>query len=109
MNMKKGVTFVGIKPETVLAMMVAKGVWERSGYTYTATSITDGKHSEGSLHYDGYAFDSRTWIDGNGTQMPIDLKNRIADELQRQLGDDWDVVVEPTHIHVELEAAKRWR
>ena len=100
---KRGVQINGVQPEIVLAIMVAKSIWEKRGYEYTVTSITDGKHSPNSLHYAGLAFDSRTWADDKGNQLSIDEKEALAIELSKALGPDWDVVVESTHIHTELD------
>jgi len=55
------------------------------------TSIRDGNHSAGSLHYDGLAFDIR-----NPDEVsPI--------ELRGTLGPNWDVVFEKDHIHCEYD------
>ncbi len=100
---KPGVQINGVQPEIVLAILVAKDIWERNGYEYTCTSLLDGQHSPGSLHYAGLAFDSRTWEDDQGTQMGYAKKQELADQLKNALGSDWDVVVEATHIHTELD------
>lgn len=104
MRLKKGVQINGVQPEIVLAMMVAKQIWEDNGYRYYCTSILDGKHSKKSLHYAGLAFDSRTWTnEWDGTQIPDEDKQRLAQLLREALGPDFDVVVERTHIHTELD------
>jgi len=103
MNLKKGVCFNGIHPETIMGIMVVGGVYERLGYSHTVTSICDGDHRPGSLHYAGLAFDNRTWLNDTGEQLPMREKERIAQEIRRALGPDWDVVVEATHIHCELD------
>lgn len=100
-SFKKGVTMQGVQPETVLAIMAVNGVYTRLGYKHTVTSITDGQHSEGSLHYPGFAFDNRTWADDQGTQLSYAVKKLIAAEIRKVLTDEFDVVVESTHIHVE--------
>lgn len=104
MNLKQGVTVGGVRPEITVAMMVTKGVWDDNGLVFTVTSITDGKHRAGSLHYEGLAFDVRTWVPGRpGVQLPSDVKERIAKELRLALGKEFDVVVEGTHIHIEFD------
>lgn len=102
-NIKRGVSLNGVQPEIVMAVLVVKGVYERFGYKHTVTSITDGKHSPGSLHYVGLAFDNRTWADDKGTQLTDGAKNDLVAAIQYELGPEWDVVPEPTHIHVELD------
>ena len=57
------------------------------------TSGFDGKHSATSLHYKGLAVDLRT----------RDFTDEWARYLRNALGSGWDVVVEPDHIHVELD------
>lgn len=100
---KHGVTFKNVRPECVMGIIVATSVYEKLGHTHTVTSICDGAHSPGSLHYKGLAFDSRTWADTVGTQMEPHIKKMLARELQLALGQDWDVVVESTHIHCEFD------
>jgi len=99
-RLKEGVCFNGVQPETVLAIMVAQSVFEREGQPCTLTSVCDGVHSSGSLHYVGLAFDIRTWADNKGTQLADDIKQRLASALRKELGKNFDIVVESTHIHV---------
>lgn len=54
------------------------------------TSIRDGNHSDGSLHYDGLAFDFRP---GKAHMLVI----------KKALGKGWDVVDEGNHIHCEYD------
>lgn len=61
------------------------------------TSVLDGRHKAGSKHYEGNAFDLRTWI---YTEMEVSL---FVGELQRALGVDYDVINEVDHIHVEFD------
>lgn len=102
-NLKDGVTVGGVKPEAVLAMMVVAGVYQNMGHKHTITSVTDGKHKTGSLHYSGFAFDNRTWADDSGTQLPDADKEKLAQAIRKALGSEFDVVVEKTHIHVEFD------
>lgn len=55
------------------------------------TSLRDGNHLVGSLHYDGLAFD-----------IKYILHTSISD-IRDVLGSDWDVVDEKTHIHCEYD------
>ena len=61
------------------------------------TSVLDGKHGKNSLHYSGNAFDIRTWI--------YTTKELIyfVEDLTRELGKDYDVVLESDHIHIEYD------
>ncbi len=77
------------------------------GNTLIITSISDGVHSRGSVHKAGLAFDVR--FAGARRGAINETKNQFAqaklwaDRLRRQLGSDWDVVVESDHIHVEYD------
>ena len=82
MRLLEGVKLVGIRPETVIGITAAKWAYEKAGAVLTVTSIVDGKHSRGSLHYVGYAFDCR-------------IRDLSPDQL--------DIVVEDDHIHVEYQ------
>jgi len=55
------------------------------------TSIRDGNHLAGSLHYDGLAFD-----------MEDNPKFQLI-EIREALGPDFDVVPEKDHIHCEYD------
>jgi hypothetical protein len=103
LNLKKGVKLRGLKPETLAAMLVVRGVYDRLGLTHTVTSVCDGRHRSDSLHYDGYAFDNRTWADRSGAQISEDDKFELALLIKEALGDEFDVVIESTHIHIEFD------
>ena len=73
-------------------------VYNQYGLTATLTSANDGIHMEGSLHYKNLAWDFRIW----GIPDP----KIAAAELHRCLNakhQDYDVVVESDHIHVEYD------
>jgi hypothetical protein len=58
-------------------------------------------HKEGSLHYQGEAFDLRT------RGLKDDQIKKYRDALAKELGDTWDVLIEDDHIHVEHEGPTR--
>jgi cellulose biosynthesis protein BcsQ len=107
---KWGVVIDGIKQETISAMAIVHE--EYQDFTYNlfkgsrdlvVTSVLDGKHKTGSKHYEGHAFDIRTWnTDTNGVQWSMERKELFAKLLRKALGEDYDVIVEDTHIHVEF-------
>jgi hypothetical protein len=75
-------------------------------YNLVITSGADGeyRHSIKSAHYRGQAIDIRTWTTADsGVQISMEkrlkLKTRIADIL----GPAYDVIAEPTHLHIELD------
>ena len=99
MRIKNGVSLRGIRPETVAGMVIADGVWARHGSELVITSVTDSSHSRNSLHYAGLAFDCRIW---DFQDTPGEVRS-VADDLRDALQDEYDVVIETSHIHVEYQ------
>ena len=59
---------------------------------------------DGSKHYEGNAFDFRTWTtDTSGVQMPMKDKIKLGKGIQKALGSHYQVVVEVDHIHIEYD------
>ncbi len=96
-RIKPGVSVRGLRPELVLALVVAKQVFAPRQVECVITSGTDGKHSHGSLHYVGQALDFRT------RELTLEQQDRVKQELQERLGAEYDVVLEATHIHIEFQ------
>lgn len=96
-QLKPGVRITGIRPETVLAIQIAHSVWKelREPTPLTITSVVEGTHSQGSLHYVGAAVDLRKLWTPGFTAM-----------LRDALGEEFDVVSEGNHIHVEFQPKK---
>ena len=94
MRLKEGVRVAGVRPEIVLAMQVAEVVYQEHQSELVITSVTEGTHSPTSLHYSGAAFDCRIW-----NVNPRAVRDSLADRL----GEDYDVVLERTHLHVEFQ------
>jgi hypothetical protein len=95
---KSSVRIAGMRPEILLAAVVAERVYEKAGYDCTITSCVDGQHMAGSLHYKGAAIDLRT----KQVAHAIELK-QIVDPIKECLGADFDVVVETDHLHIEFD------
>jgi hypothetical protein len=94
--LKSSARITGVRPETLFAMRVAEGVFEdRKLGLMTVTSCADGKHSAGSKHYVGGAFDIRT------RDIPKDQWEIVAGDIRERLGIEYDVVVEKDHFHIE--------
>jgi hypothetical protein len=96
-------TVKGVRPETVLAMFIAASLWGKlfKGMDCIVTSCTDS-HADiaGSLHPTGFAFDIRI------RSFPLPIKENVelaAQALRDSLSDEYDVVVESDHIHVEFD------
>jgi len=94
-----GVRINDVQPETIFGMMIASSVFQMHNQDFTITSVTDGAEDRlpGSLHSAGLAFDIRTWS-LSGFQL-----EKIVYDLQQALGEEWDVVNEEDHIHVEYD------
>lgn len=95
-ELKNNVNIIGVHPLMLKVFKSAAEVWENNGRVLVITSCMDGLHSPGSYHYIGCAVDLRTYYFPNNT-IPI-----VAAELSAKLGIDYEVIVEKTHIHVEL-------
>lgn len=96
-QIKKGVRIRAMQPPVVLAISIAAGVYEYfSQESMTVTSLCEGHHKRGSAHYSGRAFDLRIW------GLEEDIEN-IVKCLKHDLGDEFDVILESDHIHVEYD------
>ena len=94
MIINPGVAIAGIRPELVLALGIADKILEGFGHKLAVTSVMDGQHMHGSLHYVGAAGDLR---------LPTSDPELIVVELRRALGVNYDVVLETDHIHIEFQ------
>lgn len=95
MQIKKGVRLQGLKPEMVVAIMVANGVFREKAEVMRLTSVTDGAHMAGSLHHVGLAVD---------IGLPrFNAVEPIMASLKELLGAEFDIVLEPSHIHMEYD------
>jgi hypothetical protein len=65
-------------------------VYNYAGGDMYVTSIRDGNHMAGSLHYNGNAFDFRKL-------------GRTKQEIKHACGKGFDVVQHSTHFHVEYD------
>ena len=61
------------------------------------TSGTDGRHGENSLHYKGLALDFRT------RDLTLGQQKIWLALCEEKLGEDWDIVLEKDHMHVEYD------
>ncbi len=94
---KPGVDIAGIQPEMMVALMEAQPLFAARNVKLVITSVKDGKHGKGSLHYVGLALDLRT------RHLTPMQKSDIAAELRTALGEQFDVVEETDHLHVEFD------
>lgn len=97
-RIKQGVSLLGMNTQILLAIIVADRIWSAHNDNLVITSVSDGKHSEASLHYVGAAVDLRRW----GVSR-IDEK---LSALSEALGPDFDVILEENHFHIEYQPKK---
>lgn len=97
MQLKHGASLEGVNWRMFWAAIVAESIFAQHGSELVITSGTDSKHGANSLHYSGLALDFRTWNVNNVLSLKSDL--------QQALGDEYDVVVESDHLHVEYDPA----
>lgn len=96
------VNLAGLSPQIVLALFIAEQVYQTFGREITITSLNDSVHSETSLHYAGQAVDLRTQNPINGMKYfddPLEVVRRIKSRLNQ----DFDVMYEGDHIHIEYQ------
>ena len=91
----------GIRPELVLALVIANDIYANHGENLVITSLNDGKHSQTSLHYSGCAADLRTRYFLKSEQ------SKVVNDLKEALTIDFDVVLEKDHIHLEYQPKRR--
>ena len=94
---KPGVRLTGIRPELVIAVIAAERVYAEAGHDFTITACVDGQHSRGSLHYAGAAIDVRT------RDVPSGEVSKLVARIKACLADDFDVVIETDHVHIEAQ------
>lgn len=101
---------VSFKPEVRVAyfhrglgdVLEYVSVWSlRTRIDVEVNSINDSTHGDGSLH----AYDLALDLDTAGDRAE-DLK-RLFVWLARYLPDEYDVVLEADHIHVELDRRRK--
>ena len=97
MKIKKGVSISGIRPETVLGILIVNSVYEKHGVELVLTSVMEGKHKTYSLHYSGCAGDTRT------RDFPPEAIPAVLKDLRESLGDEFEVFFEKSHFHIEWQ------
>ena len=98
MRVKAGVIVVQWHPAMEFALEVIDNSFiEATTEDAVLTSAADGVHSKKSLHYKGRAADFRS------RDLDETLRDRLVRTLRLRLGECFDVVIEPTHIHIEYD------
>lgn len=95
---KAGVDLRGLQPQLAIAYTIASWVFSnKTGQRCVITSGSDGKHGPNSLHYKGKALDIRI------NNLRPDQIHPVYLTLKECLGDQFDVVLESDHLHVEFD------
>lgn len=94
MKIKDGVRLGGLRVEMCIAILVAQSVYDRFSEDFVITCALEGIHMKGSLHYVGAAVDLR---------LPLKRRQQIRRNIAERLGDDYDVVLGRSHIHIEFQ------
>ena len=94
MLIKAGVDISRLRPEIRKKLSeIDSIVYAVTGGELIITSTYEGTHSPGSLHYANLAIDIRNLNKGT----------RVWGEIKRALGEDYDVIIYETHIHIEYD------
>lgn len=101
LHVKTGVILAGLKPEMARTVIRVMLIYSEYGVPAVITSGLDGHHSSKSLHYVGLALDWRTRHLPGGYLGPA--AHAVREQIAAVLGDDYDVVLEKDHIHVEYD------
>ena len=78
LTLKPDVRITGLRPEVVLAILIAERAYAEIGCELMLTSGIEGAHSTGSLHYAGCAVDLRTLNVAADKLKPLIEKIRVA-------------------------------
>lgn len=98
MRFKEGIKLAGLRAEIVIALTIAADVFrDVASAELIVTEVTGGKHGRGSLHYVGQAADLRS------RNLTKTQQNNVVLELRERLGENYDVILEKTHIHLEFQ------
>ena len=101
MRLKDSVNPIGLRPELIVAIIVAAEAYEKAGREFVITSLNDSTHSATSLHYAGAAVDIRT------RHLALGEPEQIRDYIDERLPTDYDVILEADHIHIEYQPRRR--
>jgi len=99
MVIKEGVKINGLRTELLLGIMIADRIWKNHGNVLVITEVyPTSQHKISSAHNTGRGADLRTFYFDDREE-----KEEVAQELREALGENYDVVLESTHIHLEYD------
>ena len=94
---KEGVVLKELNDPLLKMLEGIDKVFLQMGHVPTITSVNDGKHMVGSMHYINKAIDLRV------KDLPLEQWAVVANRIKSILGPEFDVILEKDHIHVELD------
>lgn len=97
LKLKEGVRLASLQPQMLVVVLVMNELYAKNHVDCTITSAADGKHKDHSSHYSGNAMDFRIW----GLSEP--QCKVIVSDAQSALGEDFYVLLESDHIHVQYK------
>ena len=97
MLVKLGVDISRLKRPMRRGLKSIDVVFRRHGREAVITSTYDGNHSPASLHYANLAIDLRL------PTAVMTVLIEITTELKQSLGNNYDVVQEHNHYHIEYD------
>tara|TARA_Y100000310_G_C20090431_1_gene537991 strand:+ start:246 stop:554 length:309 start_codon:yes stop_codon:yes gene_type:complete len=86
-----------LRPEIRYAILIVSYVLDEHKLHGILTHGNDGEHMVGSLHYKNRAIDV-DWAPWDGPPTDIEV---VRDTVKLILGEEYDVVAESTHLHIE--------
>jgi hypothetical protein len=95
MKIKPGANYDDLTPAMKRACSVAENAFNAYDYILVLTSGRDSVHGPTTLHGDGNAGDFRT------RQIRDEIREQIVSDIRRELGKDFDVILESDHLHIE--------
>lgn len=97
----------GLRPEILIAWIVANDLCREYGLECYLTSGTEGQHGPGSFHPVGLAIDlrSKDFKPGELDVFVVKLKLALGGNVDNTKGE-FDVIKESTHLHVEYDVEK---
>jgi hypothetical protein len=98
-SVKEGVKLSKLQPQMALATAIAHECFTDYGCNLTITSGEEwvSQRLTDSLHYEGLALDYRT------RDIPVGFHEALIAKIRWALGDQFDVVPKPNHLHVEFD------
>lgn len=102
LTLKSGARILGLRPEMLVALLVAEGAYREMGLDCRMAHGIDGAHMRASEHYTGLA------VDLTIQTVPLEKREGLRVRLVVALGGDFDVLWEAQgtpneHLHVEYD------